>query len=243
MNAREALACLRRLGVAAIDTADAAAALGLSTAAASQTLARLARAGLVSSVRHGSWWLDGEIDPLRLPEVLTAPLPSYVSLHTALHRRGLIEQIPEVVYAVSLARSQRVETSVGSFSIHHLAPEVFGGFEELESGAKIATPERALFDFAYLSSGRAPVHRAAGARVTASLPAQGALPPHADRAKAGRAARSCALILGYVVCIDPVARLCATRHQLPRIDAWRPTIARSESPTTLEGLRSLVSAL
>ena len=52
-----------------VDTADATAALGLS-AAASQTLGRLARAGLVN-----------------------------VSLQTALHRRGLIEQIPEVIYS------------------------------------------------------------------------------------------------------------------------------------------------
>jgi predicted transcriptional regulator of viral defense system len=88
------------------------------------------------------------------PEYLTAPLPSYVSLQTALHRRGLIEQIPEVVYAVSLARTQRVKTKVGSFSIHHVAPEVFGGYDETERGAKVATAEKALFDFAYLSGGR-----------------------------------------------------------------------------------------
>jgi predicted transcriptional regulator of viral defense system len=154
MNGPHALAILRRLGVPALDTADAAAALGLSTAAASQTLARLARVGLIRSVRHGTWWLQDTLDPLRLPEYLTAPLPSYVSLQTALHRRGLIEQIPEVVYAVSLARAARLKTKVGTFSIHRVAPEVFGGFEETERGVKLATAEKALFDFAYLSSGR-----------------------------------------------------------------------------------------
>lgn len=162
MNAGEALGRLRRLGVPAIHTADAAAALGLTTAAASQTLLRLAQAGLVTSVRHGTWWVDGEIDPLRLPEYLTAPLPSYVSLHTALHRRGLIEQIPAIVYAVSLARTQRIVTSAATVSIHHLAPEIFGGFEETAEGVKLATAEKALFDFAYLSGGRS--------RVFTSLP-------------------------------------------------------------------------
>lgn len=154
MNAADALAILRSLGVPAIDTADAAAALGIKTAAASQTLTRLARAGLLRRIRHGTWWLEDALDPLRLPEYLTAPLPAYVSLQTALHRRGLIEQIPEVVYAVSLARTQRVKATVGTFSIHHVAPEVFGGFEETERGAKLATAEKALFDFAYLSGGR-----------------------------------------------------------------------------------------
>ena len=154
MNAGEALGRLRRLGVPVIDTSDAAAAFGQTTAAASQTLSRLAHAGLVVSVRHGTWWVDGDIDPLRLPEYLTAPLPSYVSLHTALHRRGMIEQIPEVHYAVSLARTQRILTSAGSFSIHHVAPEIFGGYEETPGGVKLATAEKALFDFAYLSGGR-----------------------------------------------------------------------------------------
>ena len=132
MNSTDALAVLKRLGVPALDTADAAAALGLTTAAASQTLTRLARVGFVRSVRHGTWWLEEALDPLRLPEYLTAPLPAYVSLQTALHRHGLIEQIPEVVYAVSLAKTQKVKTKVGTFSIHHMAPEVFGGFEETE---------------------------------------------------------------------------------------------------------------
>jgi len=154
MNAAAALAILRKLGVPVLDTADAATALGLSTAAASQTLTRLTRTGLIKSVRHGTWWLEETLDPLRLPEYLTSPLPSYVSLQTALHRRGLIEQIPEIVYAVSLARTQRVKTSAGSISIHHVAPEVFGGFEETERGTKLATAEKALFDIAYLSSGR-----------------------------------------------------------------------------------------
>lgn len=83
-----------------------------------------------------------------------AIIPSYVSLQTALHRHGLIEQIPEVVYVVSLARTQKMKTKVGAFSIHHVAPEVFGGFEETERCAKVATAEKSLFDFAYLSSGR-----------------------------------------------------------------------------------------
>jgi predicted transcriptional regulator of viral defense system len=154
MKPTEALAILRALGVPAIATADAAAALDLTTGAASKQLTHLARTGLIRPIRHGTWWLEDTLDLLRLPEYLTTPFPAYVSLQTALHRHGLIEQIPEVVYAVSLAKTQRFATRVGTFSIHHLAPEVFGGFDETERGAKVAPPEKALFDFAYLSSGR-----------------------------------------------------------------------------------------
>jgi predicted transcriptional regulator of viral defense system len=154
MNASEAFATLRKLGVPVLDTADAAAALRQSPPAANKTLSRLARAGLVTRVRHGTWWVDGPVDPYVLPDYLTAPLGSYLSLQTGLHLRGLVEQIPEVFYAVSLARTMRITTTVGTFSIHHVAPEVFGGYEQTKAGARLATSEKALFDFAYLSSGR-----------------------------------------------------------------------------------------
>jgi predicted transcriptional regulator of viral defense system len=162
VNASDALARLRRLGVPVLETADAAAALGQRGATASQTLKRLAASGLIHHVRHGTWWLDGPVDPYRLAEYLTAPLGSYVSLQTALYLRGLIEQIPDVIYLASLARTQRITTSAGVFSAHHFVPEVFGGFEQTKEGVKLATAEKALFDVAYLSGGRS--------RLFASLP-------------------------------------------------------------------------
>lgn len=154
MTSVEALARLRQLGVPAVRTADAAAALASSPAAASALLARLGKAGLVTPVRSGLWWLEPSIEPMRLPEFLTWPRPSYVSLQSALWAHGLIEQIPEVTYAVSLGRSQVVTTRVGVVSLHHLAPELFGGFETSPHGVRMASAEKALFDFAYLSGGR-----------------------------------------------------------------------------------------
>ncbi len=162
MNAATAFARLSRLGVPAIRTSDAAAALGLSLSAASVALARMARAGLICRVRSGTWWVAGELDPLRLPEFLTAPMPSYVSLLSALSIHGMIEQLPQVTFAVSLSHSQRIKTAVGTISIHHIAPELFGGYAPFPSGIKVATPEKALFDLAYLSGGRS--------RYFASLP-------------------------------------------------------------------------
>jgi predicted transcriptional regulator of viral defense system len=154
MNSRAAYAALRKLGAVVVQTSDAAAALEQSTSAAAKTLSRLAEAGLVTPVRHGTWWIDGPADPYRLPQHLTAPFESYLSLQTALHLHGLIEQLPEVFYAVTLARTQRIATPVGTFSFHHLAPEVFGGYEESPAGVRLATAEKALFDFAYLSAGK-----------------------------------------------------------------------------------------
>jgi predicted transcriptional regulator of viral defense system len=143
------------VGVPVFETADVAAVLHMQTSAATMLLNRLARAGLMLRLRKGQWLL-GDAPPNRyaLAEYVTAPFPSYVSLQSALYLHGMIDQIPTVVYLVSLARSQHITTSVAEYSVHHIAPELFDGFEARPDGTKLATPEKALFDVIYLSGGR-----------------------------------------------------------------------------------------
>lgn len=163
MNTANALGLLRSLGVPAFTTADASVVLRQSVEAASKTLQRLRGAELVWFIRKGLWTVHDNLQPLVLPEYLTSPQPSYISLQTALQLHGMIEQIPSVVYASTLARTQRIPTSLGTFSVHRIAPSFFGGFDVYpQSGAKIATPEKALLDVFYLSAGRS--------RLFASLP-------------------------------------------------------------------------
>ncbi len=178
MNASAALARLKGLHVPAVTTADAAAVLGLSGTAASQLLRRLSKTGLVTAFRKGVWALVERPDALALAEYVTAPYPAYVSLQTALYQRGLIEQIPSMIYLVSLARSAQVETAIGTYSVHHVQPALFGGFEVLQdSGIKLALPEKALIDLLYLSPTRG--------RLFASLP-EIELPRDFRRAEARR---------------------------------------------------------
>lgn len=47
-----------------------------------------------------------------------------------------------------------MRTSAGVISFHRLAPELLGGFTVTATGIKLASPEKALFDVAYLSGGR-----------------------------------------------------------------------------------------
>jgi predicted transcriptional regulator of viral defense system len=145
---------LRALGVPALTTADAAAVLGASVPAASHALRRLAAAGLVHAVRKGTWSLQERPDPQVLLEYVSAPHPAYVSLQSALYAHGMVEQVPSVLYAVTPGRTARVRTRVGTYSLHHVAPEFFDGYVQLPSGAKLATPEKALVDVFYLSSTR-----------------------------------------------------------------------------------------
>ena len=163
MNAAEALGRLKGLHVPAVTTADAAAVLGLSGTAASHLLRRLSNAGLVNAFRKGVWAFTEQPDALAMAEYATSPYPAYVSLQSALYQRGLIEQIPTMTYLVSLARTARVKTSAGTYSVHHVQPVLFAGFEVLpDSAIKLALPEKALVDFLYLSPTRS--------RLFASLP-------------------------------------------------------------------------
>jgi predicted transcriptional regulator of viral defense system len=111
---------------------------------------------LVVKIRQGIWQLGREpADPTFVLPVLTNPYPSYVSGWNALSRHGMIEQIPRGIFAVSLDRPKTVDTEVGQFQIHHLHPDLFGGFEgETGIRAGIARPEKALFDTVYLFSVR-----------------------------------------------------------------------------------------
>lgn len=155
MNAASALAHLRGLDKPVVTTNDVTLALGVERSAATQTLKRLAAEGLLKKIRHGLWALDPALDRLVLPEYLTSPLPSYVSFQSALYLRGMVSQVPEVIYVASLAQTRRVRTTLGAFSIHRLAPTFFGGYETLkESGIRLATPEKALLDTLYLGPTR-----------------------------------------------------------------------------------------
>lgn len=145
---------LRSFGRPVITTEDVALRLRMQRSAASWTLARLEKAGLVTRLRRGLWSTDPRIDPLALPEYLTAPSPSYVSFQSALYLHGMISQIPQVIYAASLAQTRKVRTTVGTYSIHQLKPEFFGGYETVREGVRLATPEKALLDVLYLAAAR-----------------------------------------------------------------------------------------
>ena len=155
MTQVEALAQIERLGLPLFETKDLAALLKVENSNANKIASRLAQTGLVIPIRRGRWALRSRLNKLAIPEHLTAPYPTYVSLQTALYHHGMISQIPAVTYAVSLARTRRYETPLGTISIHHVEPEFFFGYELDESGmVKMATPEKALIDVCYLSPTR-----------------------------------------------------------------------------------------
>lgn len=152
---------LLKMGIPVFQTSDTAAHLGIGNAHASKLLARLAASGHLARLGRGRWGFKDRIDPFALPEYLTAPYPSYVSLQSALYHHGMISQIPSVLYAVSIARTRTYVTALGTVSVHHVDPSFFFGHLPAGKGpGKIAAPEKALIDFLYLSPARTRLFRA-----------------------------------------------------------------------------------
>jgi predicted transcriptional regulator of viral defense system len=152
---------LRELNVPVFQTSDAAACLNIESAHASKLLARLASSGHIVHLKGGLWAFEERVETLALPEYLTKPYPSYVSLQSSLYYHGMISQIPVVTYAVSIGRTKKYKTPLGEFSIHHVRPSFFFGFKSIGKDiAKIATPEKALIDFFYLKPARSHLFKA-----------------------------------------------------------------------------------
>ena len=161
MTLLHALSRILAMHVPVFSTSDAAVQLGVPNGNASVMLARLAASRQVIRLRRGVWALEDSVDPLALPECLTAPFPAYVSLQSALYLHGMISQIPAVTYAISLARTRRYSTPLGTVSIHHVQPSFFFGFEAAgRAGGRLATPEKAMVDFLYLAPARSKLFRA-----------------------------------------------------------------------------------
>lgn len=150
MRTNDAYGDLMAMGQPVVETREVAARLGTSLPSASRILRATENAGLSRQLRRGVWALDRELDPFVAAPYLTAPFPAYVSLWSALAQHGMIEQIPRSIYLVALDRSQEIETPIGTFSIHHLTPDLFEGFTGTPDSGYLATPEKALFDSIYV---------------------------------------------------------------------------------------------
>ncbi|HET9863743.1 MAG TPA: hypothetical protein VFP37_09900 [Steroidobacteraceae bacterium] len=154
MNQIEALRRLQQLGSPVIETRDASALLKVTPANANMILRRLADQNMIVHLTRGKWLTRASLPRFLLPELISAPYPAYVSMQSALFHRGLIEQVPVVVYAATPGKPRRVGTPLGTISFHRLPAELFFGYEIEADGSKIATAEKALFDTLYLAPAR-----------------------------------------------------------------------------------------
>jgi predicted transcriptional regulator of viral defense system len=127
-----------------------------SLSATSQALAGMAKRGLVKKVTRGLWCIpdDPRFSPYALVPWLSGGHRAYVSMISALHLHGLIEQIPQIVFAATTGHTRVRKTTLGSYSYHRIHPDFFAGFDWYggRQDFLVATPEKALVDSLYLSS-------------------------------------------------------------------------------------------
>ncbi len=154
MKGTDAYAELLRMDSPVVTTREAAARWHSAQRAAGQRLRALEEAGLVRRLRRGLWALDLDLPPFAIVPYLTAPFPAYVSFWSALSHHGLIEQIPRQISVASLDRTQRVDTAVGVYDVHRVAPDLFDGYRGTLETGYLATPEKALFDTVYVRAAK-----------------------------------------------------------------------------------------
>lgn len=105
---------------------------------------------------RGVWCVpsDPRFNQFLLVNYLSGAHRAYVSLVSALHLHGIIEQVPQVVYAVTTAHSHIEKTPLATYSFHQVEPGFFAGFDWYRGGKSflIASPEKALVDGLYIST-------------------------------------------------------------------------------------------
>jgi predicted transcriptional regulator of viral defense system len=94
--------------------------------------------------------IEGRVAFTEDPFVVATQLvePSYISLTTALHLRGLIQQVPTVPECVTTRGTRRFDDVV----YRRINPKLFFGYTQEERGGSyvfLAEPEKAVLDLAY----------------------------------------------------------------------------------------------
>jgi len=143
---------IQQLELNIFSTSDIASYLNIPLSYASKLLQRLTKANHLVKIKRGLWAFPDRLDPLALPNYLLAPYPAYISLQSALYYHNVIDQIPAVVYAVTLHKTTVIKTPVAVISAHQIKPGFFFGYDYDEiAGVKMATAEKALIDLLYLT--------------------------------------------------------------------------------------------
>jgi len=155
-SSRTTAQALQAIARPVFTTREIAALRGASIASTSQVLRRMTASGLLTAATRGIWCSpsDPRFTRFALVPFLAGDRPAYVSLVTALHLHGRIDQIPQVVHVATTGHTRAVRTALGRFDFHRIQPDFFAGFDWYRGGREflIASPEKALVDCLYLAS-------------------------------------------------------------------------------------------
>ena len=126
---------------------------------ASRWLGRLSRRNALIRVTRGVWAQPGHpaFTPYAATGLLLGNEHGYVSFISALHRHGLLSQIPGAIHVATTGHGRKLDSPVGRFEFLQLRPSMMAeGIEmsETEPPYAIATAEKALLDAFYIATRR-----------------------------------------------------------------------------------------
>lgn len=138
-------------------TREFAFAADVSVSAASKQLKRLESKGFIVHVVRGIWANSSHpyFNPLGCVPYLVDSEQGYVSFLTALHRHGVLSQIPRIIQVATTGHSRKLKTPIGNFEFFQIKPEMMTeGIEWSETRVPflMATPEKALLDIFYIAT-------------------------------------------------------------------------------------------
>ena len=126
---------------------------------ASRWLGRLSRRNALVRVTRGVWAQPGHpaFTPYAATVLLLGNEHGYVSFISALHRHGLLSQIPGAIHVATTGHGRTLDSPIGRFEFLQLRPSMMAeGIEmsETEPPYAIATAEKALLDTFYIATRR-----------------------------------------------------------------------------------------
>lgn len=129
---------------------------GIAVSSASRQLGAAADEGPLVRLTRGVWANPRHpyFHPLACVPKLIGNEQGYVSFLTALHLRGVIEQIPHGIQVATTGHARRLSTPVGTYEFFHLDPTLMRrGIEWSDTRIpyRIATAEKALLDTFYIA--------------------------------------------------------------------------------------------
>ena len=143
----------------AFTTRSFAVATGKRFDSASRMLGRLAGRGVLVRVTRGVWTQTGH--PAFTPHAATGLLlgaeTGYVSLISALHRHGILSQIPGAIHIATTGHGRVLDSPIGRYEFFQFRPAMMAEGIDLsltEPPYGIATPEKAVLDTLYIATRR-----------------------------------------------------------------------------------------
>jgi predicted transcriptional regulator of viral defense system len=130
---------------------------GMTVSAATKQMQRLMSKNAIRLLTRGIW-----ANPSHPQFTVFSAVPyllgkehGYISFFSALHRRGVLSQIPSSIQIATTGHSRTLDSSIGRFEFFHIKPDLMKeGIEFVENPNpyRLATAEKALFDALYIST-------------------------------------------------------------------------------------------